>query len=296
MENIMGLEALAEQLEKSGEYRVLKRIRSFPSREAPADTPTTKGVFLDVETTGLRASTDEIIEFGAVKFEYNLETGEIYNIIETYSHFQDPGRRIPKKIIEITGITDQDVQGQVIPAHELEELFSDVALIVAHNASFDRPFAEKLHPLFKDKPWACSIEDIPWMLEGLAGRKLEYLAINFGYFFNAHRAVDDCLAGVTILSEALPKTGRLAMNQLLESASTPIFRFRAVGAPFDKKDLLRERGYRWNSIDRVWVRDVHGGSEGLESDWLARNIYFKTEAVPQPIQIPPTLRYSARVT
>src|SRR5512141_2636799 len=59
-------------------------------------------VSLDLETTGLDSYRDAIIEIGAVKFRGD-------EILDTFSTFVNPGRAIPPKIIDLTGITDQDV-------------------------------------------------------------------------------------------------------------------------------------------------------------------------------------------
>lgn len=287
------LAALAGELEQSGKYKVLRKIAGFAGREAPEDAELAYGAFVDVETTGLNTATDQIIELGVVTFEYDRTTGEIYEVEETFSHFQDPGIPISKNITEITGITDEMVHGHQIDPAELERLFSDVALVIAHNASFDRPFLERLHTVFAEKPWACSVQDIPWRREGIAGSKLEYLAVNFGYFFAAHRALDDCFAGLTILSCRLPKSGVLAMSALLESARNPILRFEATGAPFEFKDVLRQRGYRWNRDKRVWVKDVPGSDAQAEVSWLRENVF--PNGVPEPVEFTAFERYSRRL-
>ncbi|MGD8999435.1 MAG: hypothetical protein PVF75_03400 [Granulosicoccaceae bacterium] len=68
----------------------------------------------------------------------------------------------------------------------------------------DRPFCENLLDDFKDIAWACSIADINWNEEGMEGVKLEYLAYKYGPFFEGHRAMIDCQAGIEILSRTLP--------------------------------------------------------------------------------------------
>jgi len=59
---------------------------------------------LDLETTGLDADRDAIIEVGAVKFRGD-------EVLGTYTTFVNPGRRIPLEITELTGIRDDDVAG-----------------------------------------------------------------------------------------------------------------------------------------------------------------------------------------
>lgn len=56
-------------------------------------------IVFDLETTGLNAKTEEIIEIGAIKFKKGSTNHE------TFQALIKPNKKIPKKIIEITGIT-----------------------------------------------------------------------------------------------------------------------------------------------------------------------------------------------
>ena len=61
-------------------------------------------IALDLETTGLSATKDRIPEIGAVMVENGEVTG-------TYETFVDNGVEIPKRIRELTGITEDMVAG-----------------------------------------------------------------------------------------------------------------------------------------------------------------------------------------
>ena len=283
---------LIRQLEETGEYVVLRKIAPLTSTFVPLETRIGRGAYVDVETTGLNPATDEIIELGIILFDYDLDSGKIIRTEEPYSRFRDPGIPIPPKITELTGITDSDVEGHEIDYEEVKELIAGVSIVIAHNARFDRPFLERAHRVFRSKPWACSIEDINWRAEGVPGSKLEYLAMFFKYFYNPHRASDDCLAGLTVLSQTLPRSGVLAMKALLESARKTVYRFEATGAPFSKKDLLKERDYRWNNAKRVWVRNVPEDQYDAEIRWLLDNIFPR--GAPEPTPVTALDRYSLR--
>ncbi|MBO5324331.1 MAG: PolC-type DNA polymerase III [Oscillospiraceae bacterium] len=92
-------------------------------------------VAFDLETTGLSADNDRIIEIGAVLFRDGKET-------ERFQTFVDPGRKLEQKIVELTGITDNMLVG----APKIEEVlpqflqFVGGRVVVAHNAKFDTSF------------------------------------------------------------------------------------------------------------------------------------------------------------
>jgi DNA polymerase-3 subunit epsilon len=107
------LAAIAETLSKSPDHRVLRRLTPR-SEFATCDGQATKvGILLDVETTGLNATLDEVIELAMVKFDY-LPDDRIARVTEVFSSFNEPSNPIPAEIIELTGITDEMVSGHRI--------------------------------------------------------------------------------------------------------------------------------------------------------------------------------------
>ncbi len=132
------------------------------------------GIILDTETTGMTPGADEVIELGMIKFQYGRD-GEIYRVLDTFNQLQQPSKPIPAHITAITGITDDEVAGLAIDATSVEAFVSGAALIIAHNAKFDRPMCEATWPFFRTFNWACSYTQIPWREEGHEGGKLGYL-------------------------------------------------------------------------------------------------------------------------
>src|ERR1700722_16049729 len=184
---------MIEHLEQSGSYRVLRRLQPGITI-APSDgARSITGIVLDVETTGLDTSRDEIIELGMVKFTFT-NTGALAGIGETFSGFHQPSRPIPAEITEITGITDAMVAGPPISPPAVTAFAADASLVIAHNAGFDRRMVERVWPCFMDKHWGCSASQVNWRAEGLTGSKLGYVLTDLGYFHEAHRAIDDCQA------------------------------------------------------------------------------------------------------
>ncbi len=149
--------------------------------------------------------------------------------------------RVPsqRKLLSLTGITDEMVLGHQIDAEAVSSFVSNAAIIVAHNANFDRKFAERYWALFESKPWACSATEIDWRRYGFDGSRLAYLLVNAGLFHQAHRAIDDCRALLEVLSRDLQKLNRSAFSILLERARRKTVRIWAESAPFELKDILK---------------------------------------------------------
>lgn len=120
------------------------------------------------------------------------------------------------------------------------------------------------------------MSEIDWVGEGHEGVKLAYLAMGAGFFYDRHRAVHDCAAGIALLAARLPRSGERALARLLERARTPTWRIWAEGAPFDLKDALKARGYQWNGNGvggpTAWFIDVSDLDKTGELDFLARDI------------------------
>ena len=281
------LEDIAEQLRQSGQYRIINKY--YKPEGYNTDSSTDKkliGVFLDTETTGLSCVTDRIIELGMVKFEYT-EDGRIFRLLDEFNRYQDPGMPIPEAITKLTGITDDMVKGHQINVEEVDSYLKDVDIIIAHNAQFDRAFFEITFANITPKPWGCSMYDIDWKNEGISSHKLEYIAYKYNFFFEGHRAITDCLAGVHILSQESLISKQPVLKQLLESALAIRFRLWATNAPYESKDLLKMRGYRWsmnqNDKQRAWSIELKEDQIEEEINYLRSEIY--NGAINIPIEV-----------
>jgi DNA polymerase-3 subunit epsilon len=253
------LEALARRLEEAPDYRILRRLSPRVSFEPGGDRPIRRGAIIDLETTGLDPRKHEIIELAIVPFSYTTD-GTLVEVHEPFHGVRQPAEPIPPGITRLTGITNEMVAGQTIAPDEVAAFVEPLSLIIAHRATFDRPFAERFCDAFVHKAWACSESQIDWSAEGFEGTRLFYLAIRHGLFFDGHRALDDCQALVELLARPLPRSGSKALAQLLAAARRPTCRIWALNAPYDSKDCLKMWGYRWNDGSdgrpRAWYYEV----------------------------------------
>jgi DNA polymerase III subunit epsilon len=271
------LAAMAQTLEQSGEYRVLRRLPFRQHFSTPTEI-TKVGILFDVETTGLDTASDEVVELGMVKFSYHVD-GTVGSVLDTFSAFHEPNGVIPEEAIKLHGITNDMVAGHKIDGDAISAFASDAAIIIAHNAGFDRKFAERYWPVFAQKPWACSVNQIEWRAQGFEGSRLGYLLSGIGMFHRSHRAVDDCHALLEILAHTIPDANRTALSLLLENARRKTIRIWAEQAPFELKDELKKRGYRWSSGDegrpKAWYVDIDEAKRDDEIAYLQQFIYLR---------------------
>ena len=158
-------------------------------------------VAIDIESTGLNADRDAIIEIGAVKFKGHRVESEWSSVI-------NPGRHIPEFITGLTGISDVEVRNA--PrfndiAHDLEAFAGDAPL-VGHNIRFDLGFLQK-GGLFHYNEVVDTYQLAAVVMPAASRYNLGALGKQLGILLPAtHRALDD--ARVTMA----------AYNQLMEIA------------------------------------------------------------------------------
>lgn len=148
-------------------------------------------VIIDLETTGLDASYDEIIEFGALKVSNN-------SIIDSFSTLVNPGCEIDGFIENLTGITTEMLKDAPSLKKGLNDFlnFVDDNIIVAHNANFDVNFIYDTSMRILNKPFFNNFCDTMRFSQKLFSRKSNSLK-NIANDFNLnhkpdHRALSDC--------------------------------------------------------------------------------------------------------
>lgn len=284
-------ERAAEFLASSEHFRVLRKLRpatGFHARRPGAVCRV--GVAVDVETTGLDNAADKIIELAVQRFRYD-ETGHIVQVGQPRVWREDPDCALDARITKLTGLTAEMLKGQAIDEKMAVEILSSADLIIAHNAAFDRPFVDKRLPAIAGKAWACSMAEPDWLELGFDGRSLAHLVSQCGWFYEGHRAENDILALIYLLAHELPDS-RTVLADLITRSEEHSYRVNAVDAPFEAKDRLKARGYRWNAILRFWSKEIRESDRVAEEAWLKAEVYIG-HGEPAFIDVSACDRYSS---
>jgi len=166
------------------------------SKNQPIDDTTY--CVLDLETTGLSFRTEKITEIGVMK----VKNGEV---IDEFSCFVNPEKPIPRKVVEVTNITDdmvKDAETIEVIMPKLLEFLGD-SVLVAHNADFDIGFLKhnaselgySLNNTYMDTLALAKI-----LFPDFKKYKLGMIAENLGIKVEvAHRALDDVDTTVKVL-------------------------------------------------------------------------------------------------
>lgn len=160
-------------------------------------------IVLDIETTGLDPSTHEIIEIGAVKVNRDS------NIHTTFQTLVKPNKKIPKKITQITGISQEmvDEEGASIESAISDFIeFIGCLRLVAYNAEFDMSFLKNAAAKIGvsiNNPTSCALKMARRAWPGLKSYKLIDLAkIGRLSIEGKHRAINDCEITITVYTSA----------------------------------------------------------------------------------------------
>ncbi|WP_234996063.1 3'-5' exonuclease [Pseudobacteriovorax antillogorgiicola] len=225
------------------------------------------GLIIDLETTGIDPETDKIIELGLIEFRIS-EDVPVPAITNMYGAVEDPKQALSEEIKKITGLDDYMLQGQKIDWVYVRAAIQRSSIIIAHNADFDRSFLEKRAELagLEDAHWACSMKHIDWAKHGFKTRALNYLAADHGFVNSfAHRALFDCATTFRLMS---PYFAELVRKSFMKE-----YRVFATAAPFESKDKLKARAYRWDGAKRVWYKTVLEDMIESERVFLAEEVY-----------------------
>lgn len=249
--------------------RVLRKITplgEWPEISNPVQ-PTTIVAAIDCETTGFDPEEDAVIEMAVALIEVDA-TGCITRVLRKGCGTQDPGRPIPQRVTQITGITDADVAGKNFRREAFAEVLRQADVVLAHNSGFDRKFAERFLPDIENLAWACSLNDFDWIGAGFDGAKLGHLINQIGLFApKAHSALADVEALVNLLAHRLPD-GETVVGKVLEKAAKPTTMIEVINAYYGKRGEMKRRGFRWNPARNAWWVEVGQDKADDETTWV----------------------------
>lgn len=235
---------------------IIARYRSLPERAAQTDFGPFDSniVVLDTETTGFSLNHDELTQIAAARVEHG-------QITDWFITFVNPGKPIPDDVAHLTDIHDEDVADAPTPAEALSKLVEFVgdAIVVAHNAAFDRNFTTNHpegYPLLENT-WIDSLDLSRIALPRMKSHRLIDLVKAFGAPRSTHRADEDVaatcallrilLAGVESMPSMLVKE-IASMAQPEEWPTVVVFKYFAQRAEehgpiptFSLRALRRER-------------------------------------------------------
>lgn len=207
---------------------------------------------IDVETTGLEAGEDHIIEIGAVLWDT-----EAAKPLSMVSETIISNKELSEEIQGITGITPEQVKppiakpiGNVL--YEVECMAHQAERYVAHNAEFDRQFLEYAAHHFEfpwvELPWIDTITDVPYP-DKITTRKLTFLAAEHGFLIlDAHRALFDVMAMLRV-------TSHYDWDKILWLADSPTI--KVIGKQkFEDNHLVKAKGFRWDGEAKRWGKEV----------------------------------------
>lgn len=217
-------------------------------------------VALDLETTGLNPDRDAIIEIGVVRFKDD-------QVLDTWSSLVNPGRSLPYRIQQLTGIT----QAQLSAAPALSEVRPALvrcvgdAPVVGHNIGFDLGFLRR-HGLLMANPAVDTFELasilVPYAARYSLGTLAEHLGIHFP---TRHRALDDARAAKDLFLALLNRAADLDLKTIQEINRLAARTDWALKAVFRDIERDRSRSFAMSSIgQQLWAKGgFENGSIGL---------------------------------
>jgi DNA polymerase-3 subunit epsilon len=99
-----------------------------------------------------------------------------------------------------------------------------------------------------------------------------------------------------VLGEQLPFSGQTGLAKIIKASRRPSYRLQATNAPFEAKDLLKARAYRWNAEQKVWHTRLDDEAQLMaEFEWLKSTVYGSRVARVQVEKLDAGVKYSSRV-
>lgn len=191
---------------------LLLRRKSSGVQQISTDHLPETFIVLDLETTGLDATRHEIIEIAAIRHRKGTDTHE------TFQALVKPTKTIPKKITDLTGITQEMIEASGEPLGDvMRQLVSFVGgdRLVTFNAEFDMAFlqaAAALHGLPEiNNPVSCALKMARRAWPKRKSFGLRHLAADGGIANGSgHRALEDARCALIVYAAAVAQLKTVA--------------------------------------------------------------------------------------
>ena len=207
-------------------------------------------VAVDIETTGLNADEDAIIEIGAVKFNGRRVEG-------TWTSLINPRKPIPSFITQLTGISNNMVRNAPLLMDKIGELIAFVgdAPVLGHNVTFDLTFLRQTGAL-KHNIEIDTYELAAVLMPTASRYNLSALAQQLGIVLSsAHRALDDAKATHGVFIELIEKARQLPIDLLAELVR--------LGEPLNwQANWALQQVLRQRAKEPIQAKKAAGGTHG----------------------------------
>lgn len=232
-------------------------------------------ISIDLETTGLDPKLDKITEIGAIY----VENGEV---VRSFSTLVNPGRKLEKRIVELTGIRDEDLANapyieEVLP--KLMEFMEELPLL-GHGVLFDYSFLKKAavnQKLCFEKKAVDTLRIARRYLQKLESRSLPNLCIHYGIGHHAHRALNDAQATHELYERLVREFGNCPDAEEVFRPKPLLYRVkRDTPATIAQKEqltrLLTEQGIFLNvDVERLTRSEASRYVDRIKSGALSRS-------------------------
>jgi DNA polymerase III epsilon subunit-like protein len=214
-------------------------------------------VVVDVETTGTDPDRDAVVEVACSVIRGGRE-------VRSFTSLINPGIAIPPRASAVHHLRDEDVRSEpsLADVSPVVELLARGAVVVAHNAAFDRAFL----PMLADAPWLCTLRLARHCfpeLDGHANQLLRYaLDVRTADATAPHRALDDVRVTAGVLQVLLRRYRELdrpdTVDALLAFAAAPI---PVLVLPFGE-----HRGKPLAKVPTSYLQWVQGRGDRFDQD------------------------------
>jgi len=220
---------------------------------------------IDLETTGLDPTQDQVIELGAILYSVKHQT-----ILEQFSCLlfvqenpQEYTNKIPAKATHERGYSSSRLD------RVLMDFADDSDYLIAHNAAFDKQWN-----LFDElwQPWLCTCEDFIWPKNHQKANLIN-TCLNHGIgVTKVHRALSDCQLIAELFDRADDLQG--LFEKAIARSQEPLLTVLA-GVNYDTRHLAQKAKFYWEPNKKVWQKEIK------QSDLLVESINwnFKYEVV-----------------